>query len=124
MEIKIKLNPTYTITPVFSKKGRGKKKQDIFQYIDYRFNLNRAIAVKGVISKKDIEESIPFLEQMNVDFCEHVLDVIINEMIIQVNDMFEMKMIHKDFEEFVKEHKEIFNTFINDLKNIINEHRN
>ena len=34
MEIKIKLNPTYTITPVFSTKGRGKKKQDIFQYID------------------------------------------------------------------------------------------
>jgi hypothetical protein len=113
MEIKIKLNPTYTITPVFSTKGRGKKKQDIFQYIDYRFNLNRAIAVKGIISKKTIEESIPFLEQMNVDFCEHVLDVIINEMIIQVNDMYEMKMIHKDFEEFVKEHKEIFNTNLN-----------
>lgn len=123
MEIKIKLNPTYTITPVFSTKGRGKKKQDILRYIEYRFNLNRAIAVKGVISKKDIEESIPFLEQMNVDFCEHVLDVIINEMIIQVNDMFEMKMIHKDFEEFIKEHKEIFNKFINELKNTINEHR-
>lgn len=123
MEIKIKLNPTYTITPVFSTKGRGKKKQDIFQYIDYKFNLNRLIGVKGVISEKEIKETIPFLEQMNINFCEHVLDVIINEMIIQINDMYEMKMIHKDFEEFVKEHAEIFNTFINELENTINEHR-
>lgn len=125
MEIKtkLKLNPTYTITPIFSTKGRGKKKQDIFQYIDYRFNFNRVISVKGVISKKDIDELIPFLEQMNVDFCGHVLDVIINEMIIRVNDMYEMNMIHEDFEEFIKEHKEIFNTFINELENTINEHR-
>lgn len=123
MEIKIKLNPTYTITPVFSTKGRGKKKQDIFRYIDYKFNLNRLIGVKGVISKKEIDESIPFLEQMNIDVCEHLLDVIINEMIIRVNDMYELKMVHKDFEDFVKEHEETFNAFITELKDTINEHR-
>jgi hypothetical protein len=44
-------------------------------------------------------------------------------MIIQVNDMYEMNMIHEDFEEFIEEHKEIFNTFINELENTINEHR-
>ena len=123
IKLKLKLNPTYTIIPIFSTKGRGKKKQDIFQYIDYRFNFNRLIAVKGVISKKDIDETIPFLEQMNVDFCVHVLDAIINEMIIQVNDMYEMNMIHKDFEDFIKEHEETFNAFINELENTINEYR-
>lgn len=122
MKIKLNLKPTYKITPVFSTEGRGKKKQDIFRYIDYRFELNRAIAVKGVVSKKDIEETIPFLESMNIDFYDHLIGVIINEMIIQVNDLYETKMTHVDFKDFINEHQDLFNTFANELKNIINEH--
>ena len=118
----IKLEPTYTITPIFTTEGKGRKKRNIFRCIEYYFKFNRAITVKGVVNKENIE-SIPFLETMNIDLYEHIVNAIINEMIIQVNDLFENKMTHKDFEDFINEHQELFNTFINELKKINNEYR-
>ena len=113
----------YKITPVFKTIKISKKKQEVFDKIIYEFNCQPGKIIKGIISKTDIKDTIPTLESWGIDFYEHIINAIVSQIIINTNESFDTRLVHSDFEEFVKENHNMFDEFINDLKSIVNTHR-
>lgn len=123
LNVDVELNPTYTIKPVVTTTGRGKSKKEVLKCIQSVVYFNKRIAVKGEISKKDIDESIPQLEMFGVDFYREFIGCFISEMIIKVNEMFGTYLTHKDFDDFCDEHKDTFDRFKNELKTMVDSYR-
>ena len=123
LNVDVELNPTYTIKPVMTTTGRGKSKKEVLKCIQSVVYFNKGIAVKGEISKKDIDESIPQLEMFGVDFYGEFIGCFISEMIIKVNEMFGTYLTHKDFDDFCDEHKDTFVRFKNELKTMVDSYR-
>ena len=113
----------YKITPVFNTVKIGRKKQEVFDKIIYELNCQPGKIIKGIISKTDIKDTIPTLESWGVDFYEHIINAIVSQIIINTNERFGTYLVHSDFEEFVKENKDMFDNFINDLKTEVNKYR-
>ena len=122
MIIKFELNqPTYKIVPIFEIIGRGKSKKNILMRINCSITFHKSLIVNGVITKNDIDKTIPQLEKFGVDFYSTLVNTYISELIIQINEMFDMQLIHKDFEDFYEKYQDVFIDFINELKTVINE---
>ena len=113
----------YKITPVFKTVKIGRKKQEVFDKIIYEFNCQPGKTIKGIITQTDIKETIPTLESWGTDFYEHIINAIVSQIIINTNERFGTHLVHSDFEGFVKENKDMFDNFINDLKTEVNKHR-
>ena len=113
----------YKITPVFKTVKIGRKKQEVFDKIIYEFNCQPGKTIKGIISNTDIKETIPTLESWGADFYGHIINAIVTQIIINTNELFNVRLTHSDFEEFVKENKDMFDNFINDLKTEVNKYR-
>lgn len=113
----------YKITTAFKTVKISRKKKEVFDKIIYEFNCQPGKIVKGIISKTDIEETIPTLESWGVDFYKHVINAIVTQIIINTNERFGTQLVHSDFEEFVKENQNVFDEFVNDLKNEVNKYR-
>ena len=121
MIIKFELNqPTYKIVPTFETIGRGKSKKNILIQINCSITFHKSLTVNGVITKNDIDK-ISQLEKFGVDFYSTLVNTYISELIIQINEMFDMQLIHKDFEDFCEKYQDVFIDFINELKTVINE---
>lgn len=114
----------HKITPVFETIKVGRKKQDVFRRIEYKINGKPFGQIKGILSKKDIKETIPMLEAMNIDFYTSVLDSVICQIIININDIFGTELTHQDLGEFLKENEGVFNEFITELKNTVSKYQN
>ena len=122
MKIKFELKqPTYKIVPTFKTIGRGKSKKNILERINCSINFHKCLIVNSVITKNDIDKAIPQLENFGVDFYSAFVNACISELIIQINDMFDMQLIHKDFEDFYEKYQDVFIDFTNELKTVINE---
>lgn len=113
----------YKITPVFKTVKTDRKKQEVFDKIIYEFNCQPGKIIKGIISNTDIKDTIPKLESWGDDFYEHIINAIVSQIIINTNERFGTHLVHSDFEEFVKENKDMFDNFINDLKTEVNKYR-
>lgn len=74
--MKLKLNPTYCITPVYTTEGKGRKKKNVLNSVSYKFSFNRGIIVNGVVTKKDIKKTLPLLGSMGINFYEALLNTI------------------------------------------------
>ena len=119
MTIKFELKqPTYKIVPTFKTIGRGKSKKKVLERINCSITFHKSLIVNGVITKNDIDKTIPQLEKFGVDFYSEFVNACISELIIQINDMFDTQLIHKDFDE---KYQDVFIEFINELKTMINE---
>lgn len=114
----------YKIIPVFETIKVGRKKQDVFRRIEYKINGKPFGQIKGILSKKDIEETIPVLETMNIDFYTSVLDSVICQIIININDIFGTELTHQDIGGFLTENEDVFNEFITELKNTVSKYQN
>lgn len=119
--MKLKLNPTYHIIPVYTTEGKGRKKKNILNFISYKFSFNRGIIVNGVVSKKDIKETLPHLESMNINFYDVLVDVIMYEMVRIANDLVEENLTRDDFKDFYEDNIDTFNAFISELKQYVEE---
>ena len=117
----LKLNPTYCIIPTYTTEGKGRKKKKILNFVSYKFSFNRGIIVKGMVTKKDVKETLPFLDSMNINFYEAQLDAIMSEMIRMVNDIVEENLTRDDFKEFYEDNIDTFNAFISELKQYVEE---
>ena len=116
--------PTYKIVPTFKTIGKGKSKQNVIEKINCVLSFNDGlINVSGIITQKDINESIPQLELLGIDFYTPFVSTFINEFIIKLNNMFNTQLTHDDLNDFYKENQDVFIKFISELKNIINENR-
>ena len=119
MTIKFELNqPTYKIVPTFETIGRGKSKKNVLIRINCSITFHKSLIVNGVITKNDIDKTIPQLEKFGVDFYSEFVNACISELIIKINDMFDAQLIHEDFYE---KYQDVFIEFINELKTVINE---
>lgn len=114
----------HKIIPVFETIKVGRKKQDVFRRIEYKINGKPFGQIKGVLSKKDIKETFPMLEAMNIDVYTSVLDSIICQIIININDIFGTELTHQDLGGFLKENEDVFNEFITELKNTVSKYQN
>lgn len=128
--MKVKLDLTldirvvdYKITPVFNTVKIGRKKQEVFDKIVYEVDIKPGKPVKGILTERDITETIPTLESWGANFYEHIIDAIVTQTIINTNELFNVRLTHSDFEEFVKENQNVFDKFINDLKTEVNKYR-
>lgn len=121
MTIKFELTqPTYKIVPIFETIGRGKSKKNVLIRINCSINFHKCLIINSVITKNDIDK-ISQLEKFGVDFYSTLVNTYISELIIQINEMFDMQLIHKDFEDFYEKYQDVFIDFINELKTVINE---
>lgn len=119
MTIKFELKqPTYKIVPTFKTIGRGKSKKNVLERINCSIIFHKSLIVNGIITKNDIDKTIPQLEKFGVDFYSTFVNACISKLIIQINDTFDTQLIHKDFFE---KYQDAFIDFINELKTIINE---
>lgn len=120
-KIKFELSrPTYKIVPTFETIGRGKSKKNVLVRINCSIIFHKCLIIKSVITKNDIDK-ISQLEKFGVDFYSTLVNTYISELIIQINEMFDMQLIHKDFEDFYEKYQYVFIDFINELKTVINE---
>lgn len=119
--MKLKLNPTYCIIPTYTTEGKGRKKKNILNSVSYKFSFNRGIIVNGVVTKKDAKETLPFLDSMNINFYEVLLNTIMSEMIRMVNDLVEEDLTDSDFKDFYEDNIDTFNAFISELKQYTEE---
>ena len=113
----------YKITPVFKTIKIGRKKQEVFDKILYEVDIKPGKIVKGILAERDIAETIPILESLGVDFYEHVINAIVTQTIINTNELFNVRLDHSDFEDFVKDNQDMFDEFINNLKTEVNKYR-
>ena len=114
----------YKITPVFKTIKISRKKQEVFDKIIYEFNCQPGKIIKGIITKRDIEATIPTLESWGVDFYEHITNAIVSQIIINTNEILGIQLNHFDFKEFVKENQDMFDKFINELKTVVTKYKN
>ena len=121
MKITFELNqPTYKIVPIFETIGRGKSKKNVLMRINCSINFHKCLIINSAITKNDIDK-ISQLEKFGVDFYSTLVNTYISELIIQINEMFDMQLIHKDYEDFYEKYQNVFIDFINELKTVINE---
>lgn len=126
--MKLKLNPTYCITPVYTTEGKGRKKKNVLNSVSYKFSFNRGITINGVVTKKDITETLPLLDSMNINFYEVLLNTIMSELnaimsetIRMANDLDGENLTRDDFKEFYEDNIDTFNAFITELKQYAEE---
>ena len=126
--MKLKLNPTYCITPKYATEGKGRKKKNVLNSVSYKFSFNRGIIINGVVTKKDITETLPLLGSMNINFYEVLLNTIMSELnaiisetIRMENDLVEENLTRDDFKEFYEDNIDTFNAFISELKQYAEE---
>lgn len=126
--MKLKLNPTYCITPTYTTEGKGRKKKNILNSVSYKFSFNRGIIVNGVVTKKDIKETLPLLGPMGINFYEVLLNTIMSELnaivsetIRMANDLDEENLTRDDFKDFYENNIDTFNAFISELKQYAEE---
>lgn len=124
----LKLNPTYCITPTYTTEGKGRKKKNVLNSVSYKFSFNRGIIVNGVVTKKDIKETLPLLGSMGINFYEALLNTIMSELnaivseTIRVeNDLVEENLTRNDFKDFYEDNIDTFNAFISELKQYAEE---
>ena len=127
-DIKLKLNPTYGIKPTYTTEDKGGKKKNILNSVSYKFSFNRVIIVKGVVTKKDVKETLPLLDSMNINFYEVLLNTIMSELNAIVsetirieNDLVEDNLTRDDFKDFYENNIDTFNAFISELKQYAEE---
>ena len=120
-DIKLKLNPTYCITPTYITEGKGRKKKSTLDSISYKFSFNRGIIINGVMTKKDVKETLPFLDSVNINFYEALLNTIMSEIVRMVNDLVEENLTRDDFKDFYENNIDTFNAFISELKQYVEE---
>ena len=120
-DIKLKLNPTYGIKPTYTTEDKGGKKKNILNSVSYKFSFNRVIIVKGVVTKKDVKETLPLLDSMNINFYEALLNTIMSEIVRMTNDLFEENLTRDDFKDFYENNIDTFNAFISELKQYAEE---
>lgn len=113
----LKLNPTYCIIPTYTTEGKGRKKKNILNFVSYKFSFNRGIVVNGVVTKQNVKD----LESMNIYFYGVLLDVIMYEMVRMANDLVEENLTRDDFKDFYEDNIDIFNAFISELKQYVEE---
>lgn len=114
----------YKITPVFKTVKIKRKKQEVFDKIVYEVVIKPGKSVKGVLTERDITETIPTLESWGVDFYKNITNAIVTQTIININELFNTHLNHFDFEkDFVKDNQYMFDKFINDLKTEVNKYR-
>lgn len=114
----------YKITPVFKTVKIGRKKQEVFDKIVYEVDIKPGKIVKGILDERDIIATIPTLESWGVDFYKNVINAIVTQTIININELFNTRLDHFDFEEnFVKDNQDMFDKFINDLKTEVNKYK-
>lgn len=119
--MKLKLNPTYCIIPTYTTEGKGRKKKNVLNFVSYKISFNRGIVVNGVVTKKNVKETLPFLDSMNINFYGVLLDVIMYEMIRMANDLVEENLTRDDFKDFYEDNIDTFNAFISELKQYVEE---
>ena len=120
-DIKLKLNPTYRIRPTYTTEGNGGKKKNILNSVSYKFSFNRVIFVKGVVTKKNVKETLPLLDSMNINFYEALLNTIMSEIVRMANDLVEENLTRDDFKDFYENNIDTFNAFISELKQYAEE---
>lgn len=120
-DMKLKLNPTYCITPTYIAEGKGRKKKSTLDSISYKFSFNRGIIVNGVMTKKDVKETLPFLDSVNINFYEALLNTIMSEIVRMANDLVEENLTRDDFKDFYENNIDTFNAFISELKQYAEE---
>ena len=119
--MKLKLNPTYCITPTYITEGKGRKKKSTLDSISYKISVNRGIIVNGVVTKKDVKETLPFLDSGNINFYEALLNTIMSEIVRMANDLVEENLTRDDFKDFYENNIDTFNAFISELKQYAEE---
>ena len=97
------------------------KKKNILNSVSYKFSFNRVIFVKGVVTKKDVKETLPLLDSMNINFYEALLNTIMSEIVRMTNDLFEENLTRDDFKDFYENNIDTFNAFISELKQYAEE---
>ena len=120
-DMKLKLNPTYCITPTYITEGKGRKKKSTLDSISYKISVNRGIIVNGVVTKKDVKETLPFLDSVNINFYEALLNTIMSEIVRMANDLVEENLTRDDFKDFYENNIDTFNGFISELKQYAEE---
>lgn len=120
-DMKLKLNPTYCITPTYITEGKGRKKKSKLDSISYKFSFNRGIIVNGVVTKKDVKETLTFLDSVNINFYEALLNTIMSEIVRMANDLVEENLTRDDFKDFYENNIDTFNAFISELKQYAEE---
>ena len=120
-DMKLKLNPTYCITPTYITEGKGRKKKSTLDSISYKISVNRGIIVNGVMTKKDVKETLPFLDSVNINFYEALLNTIMSEIVRMANDLVEENLTRDDFKDFYENNIDTFNAFISELKQYAEE---
>ena len=120
-DMKLKLNPTYCITPTYITEGKGRKKKSTLDSISYKISVNRGIIVNGVVTKKDVKETLPFLDSGNINFYEALLNTIMSEIVRMANDLVEENLTRDDFKDFYENNIDTFNAFISELKQYAEE---
>lgn len=120
-DMKLKLNPTYCITPTYITEGKGSKKKSTLDSISYKFSFNRGIIINGVMTKKDVKETLPFLDSVNINFYEALLNTIMSEIVRMANDLVEENLTRDDFKDFYENNIDTFNAFIPELKQYAEE---
>ena len=120
-DMKLKLNPTYCITPTYITEGKGRKKKSTLDSISYKISVNRGIIVNGVMTKKDAKETLPFLDSVNINFYEALLNTIMSEIVKMANDLVEENLTRDDFKDFYENNIDTFNAFISELKQYAEE---
>ena len=120
-DMKLKLNPTYCITPTYITEGKGRKKKSKLDSISYKFSFNRGIIVNGVVTKKDAKETLTFLDSVNINFYEALLNTIMSEIVRMANDLVEENLTRDDFKDFYENNIDTFNAFISELKQYAEE---
>ena len=120
-DMKLKLNPTYCITPTYITEGKGRKKKSTLDSISYKFSFNRGIIINGVMTKKDVKETLPFLDSVNINFYEALLNTIMSEIVRMANDLVEENLTRDDFKDFYENNIDTFNAFISELKQYAEE---
>ena len=120
-DMKLKLNPTYCITPTYITEGKGRKKKSTLDSISYKFSFNRGIIINGVMTKKDVKETLPFLDSVNINFYEALLNTIMSEIVKMANDLVEENLTRDDFKDFYENNIDTFNAFISELKQYAEE---
>ena len=119
--MKLKLNPTYCITPTYITEGKGRKKKNTLDSISYKISVYRGIIVNGVMTKKDVKETLPFLDSVNINFYEAILNTIMSEIVRMANDLVEENLTRDDFKDFYENNIDTFNAFISELKQYAEE---
>lgn len=120
-DMKLKLTPTYCITPTYITEGKGRKKKSTLDSISYKFSFNRGIIINGVMTKKDVKETLPFLDSVNINFYEALLNTIMPEIVRMANDLVEENLTRDDFKDFYENNIDTFNAFISELKQYAEE---